>query len=286
MRPELEAELRKQQAQKKFAETADTFSNAVYEATDGFKSVAERFKTDVKTAANVRRTPAQGTTGLLANQKLLAALFAPDSVEKKRNTEAVETAPGQLVSAASSSTARRARCRWPRCRTRCASAWSPPRPPSWLARKAPTSWPPGRPSEALIATIHEGKLEKPDSPEMYRHHFRLLREGLGAWMQAKTAPVGMPSYVDFLGGVTTALDHVRDRHHGAKVLVVSSGGPISTAVGHVLGTSAETTIELNLRIRNTSVTEFAFTPKRHMLVTYNTLPHLDGPAYEGWVTYA
>ncbi len=141
-------------------------------------------------------------------------------------------------------------------------------------------------SEAVIATIHEGKLEKPDSPEMYRHHFRLLREGLGAWMQGKTKPAGMPSYVDFLAGVTTALDHVRDKHHGARVLVVSSGGPISTAVGHVLGTSAETTIELNLRIRNTSVTEFAFTPKRHMLVTYNTLPHLDGPAYDDWVTYA
>ena len=42
----------------------------------------------------------------------------------------------------------------------------------------------------------------------------------------------------------------------------------------------------NLRIRNTSVTEFAFTPKRHMLVTYNTLPHLDGPAYEDWITYS
>ena len=85
--------------------------------------------------------------------------------------------------------------------------------------------------------------------------------------------------------MTGALDHVR-RHHDGDVLLVSSGGPIATAVGHVLGTSAETTIELNLRIRNTAVTEFAFTPKRHMLVTYNTLPHLDGPAYEDWVTYA
>lgn len=141
-------------------------------------------------------------------------------------------------------------------------------------------------SEAIVATIHPDKLEKPDTPELYRKHFRLLRDGLSAWMQGKTEPVGMPDYVGFLAGVTTALDHVRDKHHGAKVLVVSSGGPISTAVGHVLGTSAETTIELNLRIRNTSVTEFAFTPKRHMLVTYNTLPHLDGPAYEDWVTYA
>jgi broad specificity phosphatase PhoE len=141
-------------------------------------------------------------------------------------------------------------------------------------------------SEAVIATIHPEKLQKPDTPELYRHHFRLLRDGLGAWMQGRTAPVGMPSYVDFLAGVTTALDHVRAEHHGAKVLVVSSGGPISTAVGHVLGTPAETTIELNMRIRNTAVTEFVFTPKRHMLLTYNTLPHLDGPAFEDMVSYA
>lgn len=141
-------------------------------------------------------------------------------------------------------------------------------------------------SEAVVATIHPEKLPKADTPELYKAHFRLLRQGLSAWMSGQAAPVGMPSYVDFLAGVTTALDHVRDRHHGAKVLVVSSGGPISTAVGHVLGTSPETTIELNLRIRNTAVTEFAFTPKRHMLVTYNTLPHLDGPAYDDWVTYA
>ena len=141
-------------------------------------------------------------------------------------------------------------------------------------------------SEAVIATIHPEKLQKPDTPERYRHHFRLLRDGLGAWMAGRTAPAGMPSYADFLAGVTTALDHVRAEHHGAKVLVVSSGGPISTAVGHVLGTPPETTIELNMRIRNTAVTEFVFTPKRHMLLTYNTLPHLDGPDYEDMVSYA
>lgn len=141
-------------------------------------------------------------------------------------------------------------------------------------------------SEAVIATIHPHKLEKPTSPEMYRHHFRLLRDGLSQWMAGVVSPRGMPSYSDFVGGITSALDHVRAQHHGKNVLIVSSGGPISTAVGHVLGTSAETTIELNLRMRNTSVTEFAFTPKRHMLVTYNNLPHLDEAQYKDWVTYA
>ncbi|MBK0393033.1 SurA N-terminal domain-containing protein [Ramlibacter algicola] len=98
VRPELEARLRKEQAQRKFSETASDFQNAVYEATDGYKSVAERFKVDVRTAT-VQRNPAPGSTGPVANPKLLAAVFTPDSIEKKRNTDAVETATGQLVSA-------------------------------------------------------------------------------------------------------------------------------------------------------------------------------------------
>ncbi len=140
-------------------------------------------------------------------------------------------------------------------------------------------------SAAVIATIHPEPLQKPDSPELYRHHFRLLRDALTQWMNGVTSPKGMPSYVDFQKGVTSALDHVRTQCEG-NVLLVSSGGPISTAVGHVLGTTPETTIEMNLRIRNASVTEFAFTPKRHMLVTYNTLPHLDHADHASWVTYS
>ncbi len=140
-------------------------------------------------------------------------------------------------------------------------------------------------SHAVIATVHSGKLEKPTTPEMYRHHFRLLKDGLQRWMIGAARPEGMPTYPDFLRGVTTALDHVRANCTG-NVLLVSSGGPIATAVGHILGCPPETTIELNLRIRNSSVTEFAFTPKRHMLVTYNTLPHLMTPEYADWITYA
>ena len=98
MKPELEADVRKQQAQKKFAEVADSFSNAVYEAADGLKSVAERFKLEGKTASNVMRKPAVGASGVLANPKFVNAIFSPDSVEKKRNTEAIEVASSQLVS--------------------------------------------------------------------------------------------------------------------------------------------------------------------------------------------
>lgn len=98
MKPALEAELRQQQAQKKFAETAETFSNAVYEQSDTLRPIAERLKLEVKTAAKLTRTPVAGATGVLVNPKFLAALFSPDSVEKKRNTEALEAGPSQLVS--------------------------------------------------------------------------------------------------------------------------------------------------------------------------------------------
>jgi peptidyl-prolyl cis-trans isomerase D len=48
-------------------------------------------------ATNVLRQPAAGTTGVLNNAKFLAAIFSTDSIEKKRNTEAIETAPNQLT---------------------------------------------------------------------------------------------------------------------------------------------------------------------------------------------
>ena len=98
VKPELEADMKKQQAQKKFSEAAEAFSNGVYELSDSLKPVAERLKLDIKTAANVTRQPAPGVTGVLANPKFLNVLFAPDAIEKKRNTEAVEVGSNQLVS--------------------------------------------------------------------------------------------------------------------------------------------------------------------------------------------
>ncbi|MEO8014382.1 MAG: SurA N-terminal domain-containing protein [Polaromonas sp.] len=98
MKPTLEADLKKQQAQKKFSETAEAFSNGVYEQSDSLKPVADRLKLEIKTAGNVLRQPAAGATGPLANTKFLNALFSPDSTEKKRNTEAVEVGSNQLVS--------------------------------------------------------------------------------------------------------------------------------------------------------------------------------------------
>jgi peptidyl-prolyl cis-trans isomerase D len=99
MRPQLEADLRKQQAQRQFAELAETFSNSVYEQSDSLAPVAKRLKLTVQKAQGLTRTPAAGAQGVVNNPKLLQAVFSEDSVVKRRNTAAVEVAPNTLVSA-------------------------------------------------------------------------------------------------------------------------------------------------------------------------------------------
>ena len=140
-------------------------------------------------------------------------------------------------------------------------------------------------SEALIRAVHPEPLPRPTDAEMVKQHFRLLRRALQAWMQGETKPQGMPSHADFVAGVAGALAHVRAQCRG-EVLIVSSGGPIATAVAQVLGAPPEAAIELNLRIRNSAVSEFVFNPQRHSLHSFNQLPHLDSDATRALQTYA
>jgi len=102
LRPSLEADLKKQQAQRKFAEMAETFSNTVYEQSDSLKPVAEKLKLSVQKASKVARNAESQnpqSKNLLNNPALLQALFSETSLQKQRNTEAIEVAPNTLVSA-------------------------------------------------------------------------------------------------------------------------------------------------------------------------------------------
>ena len=99
LRVGIESDLKAQQAKVKYAELAEVFTNMVYEQSDTLKPVAERLKLEVKTATSLTRQPIPGATGVLANAKLLGAIFSPDSIEKKRNTESVEAGGNQMVAA-------------------------------------------------------------------------------------------------------------------------------------------------------------------------------------------
>ena len=99
MRPQLEADLREQQAKRQFAELAETFSNSVYEQADTFKPVAEKLKLTIQQAQGLTRAPTPATAGVMTNPKILEALFSEESISKRRNTAAIELGNNTLVSA-------------------------------------------------------------------------------------------------------------------------------------------------------------------------------------------
>lgn len=139
--------------------------------------------------------------------------------------------------------------------------------------------------ESLVRAVHSGELPQPGTPEANKQHFRLLRTGLLAWMQGETVPADMPAYPDFLAGALAVLAEAHAHPHG-DVLIVSSGGPISALVGHLLGATATGVVELNLRIRNSAVTELQSHAKGHGLISFNGLPHLDTVALRSLHSYA
>ncbi len=98
VRGEIEAEVKKQLAQRRYTEAAEQFTNMVYEQSDSLQPVIDKLKLKKQTAT-VQRMPAPAATGALASPKLLEAVFSNDVLRNKRNTEAVEVGANQLASA-------------------------------------------------------------------------------------------------------------------------------------------------------------------------------------------
>ena len=102
VRAEIENELKRQAAMRKFADAAEAFNNTVYEQSDSLQPVAEKFKLKIQKSGwlNKNVDPAQlALLGPLANPKILNALFTDDAIKQRRNTEAVEVAPNTLLAA-------------------------------------------------------------------------------------------------------------------------------------------------------------------------------------------
>jgi peptidyl-prolyl cis-trans isomerase D len=95
--PELEAQMKKGGAQRKFAEAAENFSNLVYDQSTSLKPAAEALKLQVKQSPWISK--GQPAPPPFSNPKIVAEIFSDDAIKAKRNTSAVEVSPGTLVAA-------------------------------------------------------------------------------------------------------------------------------------------------------------------------------------------
>lgn len=96
-RGQIETELKRQQAGRRFPELAEQFNNVVFEQSESLKPAAELAKTTVRQSGWITREHAADQT--LNNPKLRQAVFSEDVIANKRNSAVVEVAPGTLVAA-------------------------------------------------------------------------------------------------------------------------------------------------------------------------------------------
>ena len=96
VRGQIEQELRKQQAGRRFAELAEKFNNTVYEQSESLKPAAELVQSEPKQSGWISR---DGAEPPFNHPRLLAAIFSDEALRERRNTEAIEVAPGTIVAA-------------------------------------------------------------------------------------------------------------------------------------------------------------------------------------------
>ncbi|MGY1487911.1 SurA N-terminal domain-containing protein [Methylobacillus pratensis] len=93
---QIRAELMYQKALAKFSEQAENFSNMVYEQADSLEPVAKEFGLQVQSSGWLSRDDG---AKFFKNDKLMNLVFSDEVLKDKRNTEAVEISPNNLISA-------------------------------------------------------------------------------------------------------------------------------------------------------------------------------------------
>lgn len=97
VREQIENKLKIQMVGSVFGEISEDFSNVVYEQGDSLQSAADKFELTVQQSDWITRNSVEPS--ILANEKLLSAIFSDDTIANQRNTEAIEVKPDTFVSA-------------------------------------------------------------------------------------------------------------------------------------------------------------------------------------------
>lgn len=128
---------------------------------------------------------------------------------------------------------------------------------------------------ASLVEAYQQSLPQPDRVRSFQSMFEQL---LLDW-QSETVPMAnVESWTEFRQRVEKTIQQIqKTAPQSCRVAVVTSGGFIGTAVQSTLASPDRTALELNWRVRNSSLTEFVFTRDRLTLDSFNAVPHLPEP---------
>ncbi len=116
--------------------------------------------------------------------------------------------------------------------------------------------------------------------------YRVLRLTLQAWAEDRLPgplPESWDAFRERVDAAATALQELSA--HSSRILAIGSGGAMATLLGGRLGLSPAHIVDLNLQIRNTSLSHFFINREKFLLASWNAVPHLEVEGRETAITY-
>jgi len=132
---------------------------------------------------------------------------------------------------------------------------------------------------ALSVTIEKAHMD--------RKSFQKIFEGVMLrWVSGNYDQKGVSTWADFKKRVKNGVSKIMETHgSGRKIIVFTSGGPVSAIVQYALGLSDEKTIELSWQVLNSSVTRFKYSSNGIMLYGFNDIAHIEKENDGNLITY-
>ncbi len=128
------------------------------------------------------------------------------------------------------------------------------------------------PSFAALVEDFQTRADRPDRNRYFQRMFEVLMK---SWAEGLVADVQVESFDAFHERVRRAFDEMTSSSGRGRVVVFTSGGPIGVGVQRALDAPPMSSLRLNWRVKNASVTEFVFSEGRISLESFNVVEHVD-----------
>ncbi len=126
--------------------------------------------------------------------------------------------------------------------------------------------------------------QQPKEEKSRTYFFKVLKAALLLWSKGELQGALPETFIQFKQRVNDALAYIQDSQ-AKRTLVVSSGGPISMAMCHILDLQNEKMIQLNMQIKNSSYSQFFYKNNTTFMAGFNATSHLEKPDRDGSITF-
>ena len=103
-----------------------------------------------------------------------------------------------------------------------------------------------------------------------------FRQSIARWISTEYDSEYKETWAGFKSRVVNELNRIlTTAQNASKILVLTSGGPISVICQHLLGLSDHRTFEINATLANTGITRIKFSQTRCSIAGLNDIAHLE-----------